>query len=90
MLRRRGFLIADARLLHRLPRIGLAAVAMAVTLWLLQTHAFNPATMAPGLRWGGLAALIGAGLLAYGAAGVAFGAFDAKELAGRFRRRRVA
>jgi putative peptidoglycan lipid II flippase len=90
MLRRRGFLVADARLLHRLPRIGLAAVAMAATLWLLQTRAFNPATMAPGLRWGGLAVLIGAGLLAYGAAGVAFGAFDAKELAGRFRRRRVA
>jgi putative peptidoglycan lipid II flippase len=89
-LHRRGFMVADARLLRRLPRIGLAAVAMAATLWLIQTYAFNPAAMSHGLRWAGLAALVGGGLAVYGAAGVVLGAFDARELLGRLRRRRPA
>ncbi len=94
MLRRRGFLRADARLLGRLPRIGLAALAMAATLWLVQNRLFNPATMEHGLRWFGLAALVGLGMLAFAAAGQALGAFDARDIAGRlsgrFRRRRPA
>ena len=88
--RRRGFLQADARLRHRAPRIGLAALAMAATLWLVQTRLFNPAAMEPGLRWAALAALIGVGLVAYGVAGLALGGFDAKQLTARFRRRRIA
>jgi putative peptidoglycan lipid II flippase len=87
---RRGFLRADERLRHRLPRIALAAVAMAATLWLLRTRGFDPAVMARGVRWAGLAALVACGLLAYGVAGLALGAFDVRELAGRFRRRRPA
>ena len=90
MLRRRGFLVADAQLRRRLPRIGLAAAAMAATLWLVQTRAFNPALMEPGLRWAGLAALVGVGLAAYGLAGSALGAFNVFELTARFRRRRAA
>ncbi len=91
LLHRRGFLRADARLRHRLPRILLAAVAMAVTLWLLQDHGLDPTTMARGItRWAGLAALVGAGLLAYGVAGLGVGAFDARELLERVRRRRPA
>ncbi len=90
MLHRRGHLAPDARLRLRLPRIGLAAVAMAGTLWLLQRHAFDPAAMAHGVRWAGLAALIGAGMLAYAFAGLALGAFGIEELSGRLRGRRPA
>ena len=90
VLYRRGFLRPDPQLARRLPRIGLAALTMAATLWLIQTRGFDPATMERGVRWGGLAVLIGAGLLAYGAAGLALGAFDARELLGRVRRRRAA
>ncbi len=90
VLSRRGFLVADTRLRRRLPRIGLAAAAMAVTLWLIQTQGFNPAEMGAGIRWVGLAALVGAGLLAYAVAGLALGAFDARELTARVRGRRPA
>ncbi len=88
VLHRRGFMQADSRLRHRLPRIALAAAAMAGTLWLLQTHGLNPAAMARGItRWAGLAALVSSGLAAYGAAGVVTGAFDVRELLQRVRRR---
>ncbi len=90
MLHRHGFLLADARLRTRLPRIGLAAVAMAGTLWLVQSRVFNPAHVEHGVRWAALAGLIGAGLLVYGAAGLALGAFDIGELTARLRRRRPA
>ena len=89
VLARRGFLKADARLRTRLPRIALAAVAMAATLWLIQHHLFDPAVMERGVRWGGLAALVGLGLAAYFAAGQGLGAFDVRELLGRLRRRRA-
>jgi putative peptidoglycan lipid II flippase len=90
MLGRRGFLVADAALRRRLPRIVLAAAAMAATLWLIQHRLFNPATMAHGIRWGGLAALVGSGMAAYALAGQALGAFDARDMAARFRRRKPA
>lgn len=89
MLRRRGFLVADARLLRRLPRIGAAAVAMAATLWLVRNAGFDPAEMDHGVRWLGLAALIGAGMVVYGVAGQVLGGFDAREVLGRLRRRRA-
>ena len=89
MLHRRGFLLADAQLRRRLPRIALAAAAMAGTLWVIQIHAFNPANMSSGLRWGGLAGLVGAGIAVYGLVGAAIGAFDMKQLSGRWRRSRV-
>ena len=90
LLRRRGFLAADARLRRRLPRIGLAAAAMAGTLWLVQTRLFDPATVAHGLRWFALAGLIGLGLGAYAIAGQALGAFDGREILSKLRRRRSA
>ena len=89
MLHRRGFMLADARLRRRLPRIALAAAAMAAVLWLVQHDLFNPAAMAGGVRWVGLAALVGGGCAVYFAAGMAVGAFDAKEISGRLRRRAV-
>ena len=90
MLHRRRFLVADARLRQRLPRIALAAAAMAATLWLVQHNVFNPADLSRGLRWVGLAVLVGGGCAVYGAAGLALGAFDTGELMGRLRRRRPA
>jgi putative peptidoglycan lipid II flippase len=90
MLHRRGFLVADARLRRKLPRIGAAALAMAATLWLVQSRGLNPATMEHWFRWRGLAGLIGAGVLAYGVAGLALGAFDVRELGARLRSRRAA
>jgi putative peptidoglycan lipid II flippase len=90
MLHRRGFLVADARLRRKLPRIGAAALAMAATLWLVQSRGLNPATMEHWFRWAGLAGLIGAGVLAYGVAGLALGAFDVRELGARLRSRRAA
>ncbi len=90
MLHRRRFLVADARLLDRLPRIGLAAAAMAATLWFVQRDVFNPVAMSGAARWAGLAVLVGGGCAVYGAAGVALGAFDVREMLGRFRRRRPA
>ena len=87
MLRRRGFLVADAQLRRRLPRVALAAVAMAGALWLVRHALFDPVALAGGLRWAALAGLVGAGLLAYAAAGQAVGAFALRELAGRLRRR---
>ena len=89
VLHRRGHLVADRRLRRRLPRIALSALAMAATLWLVQHRAFDPAAIAGGLRWAALAALVGAGLFVYGAAGLALGAFDGRELLGRLRRRRT-
>ena len=90
MLRRRGFLVADATLRRRLPRIVLAAAVMAATLWLIRHRLFDPATMGHGVRWAGLAALVGAGMAAYAIAGQALGAFDVREIAARVRRRKPA
>ena len=87
VLHRRGFLVADRRLRQRLPRMAVAAVAMAVTLWLVQRELFDPAALAGGLRWAALAVLVGGGCAVYGAAGLLLGAFDAGELLRRVRRR---
>ncbi len=90
MLHRRGFLRPDARLRGRLPRILGAAVVMALTLWLLLGTRIDPANLGGAVKWAALALLIGAGVLAYGAAGAIFGAFDTRELTAQIRRRRVA
>ena len=87
---RRGFLRLDGRLRARLPRIAAAAAAMTITLWLIQTRAFDPATMDHGVRWLGLALLVGAGVVVYGVLGVVLGAFETAELVSRLRRRRAA
>jgi putative peptidoglycan lipid II flippase len=90
VLMRRGFLVADTPLRRRLPRIVLAAAAMAATLWLIQHRLFDPAAMPHGVRWFGLAALVGSGMAAYAIAGQALGAFDAREMTARLRRRKPA
>ncbi len=88
ILHRRGLLAPDARLRRRLPRMALAAAAMAAALWLGQDTVFSAAGGVAGLRWAALAAVVAAGVAAYGLAGQALGAFDGRELAGMARRRR--
>jgi len=51
-LHRRGHLVADADLLRRLPRMGLAAAAMGVTLWFAEPPLFHYG------RWFGLISLV--------------------------------
>ena len=76
----------DARFFRRLWRIALAAVIMSLALlggqalletWLYTDH----------LRYGALVLLIGIGVLIYGFAGQAFGAFSISDLRGVLRRR---
>ena len=86
-LRGRGFLSLDARIKARLPRIGLASLAMGAVLWGLQAVLlpwFDQATL---VRVAGLAILVAAGLATYGALAFALGALDRAELAALLRRR---
>ena len=74
VLYRRGHLVADADLRRRLPRMGLAALAMAVTLWFAEAPLFQFP------RWIALIALVTLGIVVYGAAAVLFGAIDMRAL----------
>jgi putative peptidoglycan lipid II flippase len=73
-LHRRGHLVADAVLLHRLPRMGLAAIGMALTLWYAQEPLFRFE------RWLGLISLVTVGIGVYGVAALLLGAFDVRIL----------
>ncbi len=88
ILWRRGHFKADAELRRHVPGMALAAVVMAVMLWVLQREVFDP-TATPLLRWAELSLLIGAGMATYFAAGQLTGAFDLRTLLGRLRRRRA-
>jgi putative peptidoglycan lipid II flippase len=81
LLVRHGHLVADAPMRRRLPRMALAAGAMAATLWVVQLVLFAPAKLeaAHGWRWAALAALVALGCAAYLLAGQVFGAFDARD-----------
>jgi putative peptidoglycan lipid II flippase len=80
-LHRRGHLAADADLLRRLPRMGLAALAMAVTLWFAEAPLFHFG------RWFGLVSLVTVGMGVYGGAALLLGAVDARALSRLIRRR---
>ena len=88
MLGRRGQLVVDRRLQIRLLRMAGASLAMAATLVAVQHYVFVRVEMAPGLRWGALALLVGAGFVAYGVAGQLLGAFDGRALLAVIQRRR--
>ncbi|MBV9828596.1 MAG: lipid II flippase MurJ, partial [Alphaproteobacteria bacterium] len=90
ILRRRGQLRIDARARARLPRMLIAACAMAAALWVARFALYAPLDAGHGLRWIGLGLLIGTGLLAYAATGQALGAFDVRDFAAGLRRRRAA
>jgi putative peptidoglycan lipid II flippase len=80
-LHRRGHLVADANLLRRLPRMGLAALAMALTLWFAQAPLFQFG------RWFGLISLVSLGVGVYGMAALLLGAFDARGIRRLIQRR---
>lgn len=75
----------DDRTRRRLPRIIAASVMMGVVLWGVSLL-LGPALGTPGWRYGALAALIASGILAYGAAGMALGAFRLAEFRAHLRR----
>ncbi len=73
-LHRRGHMVADANLLRRLPRMGLAAIAMAIALRFAEAPLFHFG------RWFGLISLVACGIGVYGAAALLLGAFDVRGL----------
>lgn len=81
ILHRRRHLVADADLLRRLPRMGLAAAAMAVTLWFAEVPLFAVG------RWFGLVTMVLMGIVVYGVAALSLGALDARAWVKRLRRR---
>ena len=87
LLSRRGQLALDSRLRRRLPRMALAALAMATALWVADRTVFAELGATAGLRWLALATLVGFGLAAYAVAGQVLGAFDIRQLIGVMRRR---
>ncbi len=82
VLHRRGHLVTDADLRRRLPRMGLAAICMAVTLWFAEAPLFRFN------RWIALIALVSLGIAVYSAAAVVFGAIDVGALKRMIMRRR--
>ncbi len=76
----------DARFCSRGPRILLASLGMGVVLWLM-SHFVGPSFDVRGWRFVGLAALVGSGLVSYGALGMAIGAFRLADFAALRRQR---
>jgi len=86
LLQRRGHLAVDAQLRRRVPRMALAAAAMALTLVVIERTVY--AWLAPDhvLRWVGLFVLVGFGIGAYFAAAEIVGACRLREMIQSFRR----
>ncbi|MBN8929075.1 MAG: murein biosynthesis integral membrane protein MurJ [Rhodospirillales bacterium 69-11] len=89
MLIRRGFLVPDAALRRRLPRMLIAALAMAVTLWFTEDPLFEAIAGARGLRVVALAVLVGVGSGVYLLAAQLLGAIDLRDILALLRRRRL-
>ncbi len=95
-LRKRGHLLADARLKRRLPRLILATLVMMILLaglqWLIASEygaVFGVGDQAPAdnlLRTGALVVLIGGGVIGFGLAALLFGAAARSDLS-QFRRK---
>ena len=88
VLHKQGQLVPDVGLRHRLPRMGIAAAAMAATLALAQGPLFAIAPGVHGMKYASLAALVSLGLGAYVVAGQLTGAFDLREVRALLRRPR--
>ncbi len=76
----------DARMRNRLPRIVGASAVMGGVLWGGEVL-LSPVLVLHGWRYAALAGLIGAGMVAYGAAGLALGAFRKTDFAALRRQR---
>ncbi len=79
-LARRGLLIADQRLLDRLPRMILASTVMAAGLWLAARGLEPQLAGALPYRIAALAALVIGGMVVFGVSAQAFGAARLNEL----------
>jgi putative peptidoglycan lipid II flippase len=91
VLHRRGHFVVDAALNRRAARMLVASLAMAAVLLGVQAPLFAlVAHHGLVLRLAALGVLVGAGMVAYGAAGQVLGAFNLRQIAGRFARRRRA
>lgn len=89
VLARRGHLHLDTLLRQRLPRMALAALAMAAMLYAMEHPVYDRlAAMGHGARWLGLALLVTLGMAAYFAVGQLIGAFDLRAVTGRMIRTR--
>jgi putative peptidoglycan lipid II flippase len=87
LLWRRGQFVPDARLTRVVLRMLGAALAMAVALQAANLWIYVPLESRAGLRWLGLAMLIGVGLAAYFGVGQAIGAFNLRQFFATFRGR---
>jgi putative peptidoglycan lipid II flippase len=92
ILARHGHFVADTPMRRRLPRMALAAGAMAGTLWFVQRLLFadignsgasqgqvGQGWLGHGWRWAALVMLVSSGVAVYLLAGQMFGAFDARD-----------
>ena len=90
ILHRRGHLVGDTALRRRILGMLAASAVMVAVLWAMQNTVYAALDTGGGhgLRWIGLALLVGGGMAAYGAAGQVFGAFSIGEVVQRLTRRR--
>jgi putative peptidoglycan lipid II flippase len=86
ILKRRGFLVLDQRLRSRLPRMAVAAAAMAGALVAAALALEAPLSGAIGARVGALAVLVVVGLAVFAFAAQLIGAANRHELAAMLRR----
>ncbi|HST76484.1 MAG TPA: lipid II flippase MurJ, partial [Acetobacteraceae bacterium] len=87
-LHRRGHLQLDPQIRRRLPRMMLAAVAMAAALYFADGPLFAAAEAGRGLKWVAFALLVTLGFAVYAIAGQLLGAFDLRDLWRLLARRR--
>jgi putative peptidoglycan lipid II flippase len=90
VLHRRGHFEVDATLSRRSKRMLAASVLMAGVLFAILETVYRALNSGGGhgLRWLGLAVLVGGGMAAYAVAGQLLGAFDMREVGQRVLRRR--
>jgi len=86
---KRGHFVADARLKRRVWRLALAAMAMGGVLWLGQGLVMPYVHGTWLVRLGAMAALVTSGVVVYGLATLALGAFSKADLTLLLRRRRT-
>jgi putative peptidoglycan lipid II flippase len=88
VLHRRGHFVPDRQLGRRCIGMAGASALMALTLWKLQAWLFDPQPHG-WIRLACLAALVGAGVLAYAAATMLLGGYDLRDMRRLISRRRL-
>lgn len=86
ILKRRGLMQLDSRLIRAFPRMCLAALVMAAVVWTASLYLYAPIAAQSWSRLLGLCVVVSAGLLSYAMTGQLLGAFNMRELIpGRWR-----